>query len=134
MLLVVSIFVFLFFVNFSRKGTNLFVSEFAHDSSLLPRSFRQTSCSRNVTYPSIVWGHFHKPRFHVLWHWQVSEIKLPCISEVMSTHLLNLVAITETHIHPTDNDSLLYPITPTWFILCHRPYLWPWQWDWLFVN
>ena len=35
---------------------------------------------------------------------------------------LNLLAMTEKHIHPIDNDSLLNSITLVRFMLCHRPY------------
>ena len=38
----------------------------------------------------------------------------------MSTHSLSLLAMTETHICPTDNDSFLHSITPAGFKLCHR--------------
>ena len=37
----------------------------------------------------------------------------------MSTHSLSLLAMTETHIRPTDNDSF-HSITPAGFKLCHR--------------
>ena len=39
----------------------------------------------------------------------------------MSTHSLSLLAMTETHIQPNDNDNLLCSITPVGFKLCHRP-------------
>ena len=38
----------------------------------------------------------------------------------MSTYCLSLLAMTETHIRPTDNDSFLHSITPIGFKLCHR--------------
>ena len=43
----------------------------------------------------------------------------------MSTHSFDLLTIymTETHVHPTDNDSLICFITPVGFKLCHRPHV-----------
>ena len=46
--------------------------------------------------------------------------KGPSISGIMSTHSLILLAMTETHIRPTDNDSFCHSITPAGFKLCHR--------------
>ena len=47
--------------------------------------------------------------------------KGPSISDMMSTDSFSILAMTETHIRPSDNDSFLRSITPAGFTLCHRP-------------
>ena len=49
--------------------------------------------------------------------------KGPSISDMMSTDSFSILAMTETHIRPSDNDSFLRSITPAGFTLCHRPVL-----------
>ena len=119
-------FLLLFLVNVSIKGTELFVSGTTQDSSVLPRSFRQGSCSRKVhhfpcstTFRGLsillpLCGDISlKPgpiSFGVV-NCQSVRHKGPSISDIMSTHSLSLLALTETHIRPTDNDSFLCSIT-----------------------
>ena len=128
-------FLLFFLMNVSQNGTELFVSGSTQASSRLPRSFRQASCSRNVHhFPCLT-----KFRGLSVLLLLCSDISLnpgpisfgvvncrsvrnkgPSISDIMSTHSLSLLAMTETHIRPTDNDCFLHSITPASFKLCHR--------------
>ena len=47
--------------------------------------------------------------------------KGPCINDTVSAHSVDILAVTETHIHLEDTDSLLHSITPTGFKFCHKP-------------
>ena len=127
---------FLFFlVNVSQNGTEFFVSGSTQASSRLPRSFRQASCCRNVHhFPYLT--KFRGLSVLLLLCGDISlnpgpisfgvvncrsvRNKGPSISDIMSTRSLSLLAMTETHIRPTDSDSFLHSITPTGFKLCHR--------------
>ena len=128
-------FLLFFLVNVSRNGAELFVSGSTQASSHLPRSFRQASCSRNVHhFPCLT--KFRGLSVLLLLCGDISlnpgpisfgvvncrsvRNKGPSISDIMSTHSLSLLAMTETHIRPTDNDSFLHSITPAGFKLCHR--------------
>ena len=118
-----------------RNGTELFVYGSTQASSRLPRSFRQASCSRNVHhFPCLT--KFRGLSVLLLLCGDISlnpgpisfgivncrsvRNKGPIISDIMSTHSLSLLAMTETHIRPTDNDSFLHSITSAGFKLCHR--------------
>ena len=128
-------FLLFFLVNVSRNGTELFVSGSTQASRHLPRSFRQASCSRNVHhFPCLIM--FRGLSVLLLLCGDISlnpgpisfgvvncrsvRNKGPSISDIMFTHSLSLLAMTETHICPTDNDSFLRSITPASFKLCHR--------------
>ena len=104
-------------------------------SSRLPRFFRQASWSRNVHYfPCLT--KFRGLSALLLLCGDISlnpgpisfsivncrsvRNKGPSISDIMSTHSLSLLAMTERHIRPTDNESFLHSITPAGFKLCHR--------------
>ena len=128
-------FLLFFLVNVSRNGTELFVSGSIQASSNLPRSFRQASCSRNVhQFPCLtkfrglsvlllLCGDISLnpgPISFGVVNCQSVRNKGPSISDIMSTHSLSLLTMTETHIRPTDNDSFLQSITPAGFKLCHR--------------
>ena len=56
--------------------------------------------------------------------------KGPCISDTVSAHSFDILAVTETHIHLEDADSLLHSIQ----ILPQTPYSWPGWWCWIFIN
>ena len=47
--------------------------------------------------------------------------KGPSILDIMTTDSISILAMTETQIRPSDNDSFLRSITPVGFTLCHRP-------------
>ena len=128
-------FLLFFFVNVSRNGTELFVSGSTQASNRLPRSFRQASCSKNVHhFPCLT--KFRGLSVLLLLCGDISlnpgpisfgvvncrsvRNKGPSISGIMSTHSLSLLAMTETHIRPTDNDSFLDSITPAGFKLSHK--------------
>ena len=126
----------LFLVNVSRIGTELFVSETTQDSSVLPRSFRQASCSRNVHhFPCsmkfrglsillLLCGDISLnpgPISFGVVHCRSVRNKGPSILDIMTTDSISILAMTETHIRPSDNDSFLRSITPVGFTLCHRP-------------
>ena len=126
----------LFLVNVSRIGTELCVSATTQDSSVLPRSFRQASCSRNVHhFPCsttfrglsillLLCGDISLnpgPISFGVVNCRSVRNKGPSISDMMSTDSFSILAMTETHIRPSDNDSFLRSITPAGFTLCHRP-------------
>ena len=122
----------LFLVNVSRIGTELCVSVTTQDSSVLPRSFRQASCSRNVHhFPCST--KFRGLSILLLLCGDISlnpgpisfgvvncrsiRNKGPSISDMMSTDSFSILAMTETHIRPSDNDSFLRSITPLRYAL-----------------
>ena len=124
-----------FFVNVSRKGTELFISGSSHDSSLLPQSFRQPSWCRNVNQlPSI--AKFRGLSVLLLLCGDISlnpgaisfgvvnllETRDPVLQTLCFTHSLKLLAMTKTHICATGNHHLLCSITLLGFKLCHRPH------------
>ena len=126
----------LFLVNVSHIGTELCVSGTTQDSSVLPRSFRQACCKRNVhRFPCST--KFRGLSILLLLCGDISLIpgpisfgvvscrsvrnKGPSISDMMSTDSFRILAMTETHIRPSDNDSFLRSITLAGFTLCHRP-------------
>ena len=104
-------FLLFFLVNVSRNGTELFVCGSTQASSHLPRSFRQASCSRNVHhFPCLTKFRglsgllllcgdiFLNPGpicFGVV-NCRSVRNKGPSISDIMSTHSLSLLAMTET--------------------------------------
>ena len=47
--------------------------------------------------------------------------KGPCIDDTVTVHSVDILAVTETHIHQEETDSLLHSITPTGFKFCHKP-------------
>ena len=127
----------LFSVNITRKGTELYITKTAHGSSLLlPRSFRQASCCRNVkNFPTTT--NFRGFSVLLLLCGDISlnpgpvsfgvincrsvRNKGPTIADIVSSRSLDLLSITETHIRSNETDSLLRSITPSGYKLCHRP-------------
>ena len=47
--------------------------------------------------------------------------KGPCINDTVTVHSVDILAVTETHIHWEETDNLLHSITPTGFKFCHKP-------------
>ena len=47
--------------------------------------------------------------------------KGPCINDTVTLHSVDILVVTETHIHQEDTDNLLHSITPTGFKFCHKP-------------
>ena len=104
----------LFSVNVSRKGTELYVAKTAHGSHLLlPRSFRQASCCRNVKNIStttkfrgisvllLLCGDISLkpgPVYFGVINCSSLRNKGATISDTVCTRSLDLLAITETHI------------------------------------
>ena len=106
----------LFLVNVSRIGTELCVSATTQDSSILPRSFRQASCSRNVHhFPCstkfrglsillLLCGDISlnpDPISFGVVNCRSVRNKGPSISDMMSTDSFSILAMTETHIRPS---------------------------------
>ena len=132
------IFLCIFSINITRKGTELYITKTAYGSSLLlPRSFRQASCCRNVKkFPTTT--NFRGFSVLLLLCGDISlnpgpvsfgvincrsvRNKGPTIADIVSSRSLDLLSITETHIRSNDTDSLLRSITPSGDKLCHRPH------------
>ena len=47
--------------------------------------------------------------------------KLLCFNDTVKVHSVDILAVTETHIHREETDSLLHSITLTGFKFCHKP-------------
>ena len=47
--------------------------------------------------------------------------KVPLLADMVASNDLDLLCLTETHIHPFDSDSFIWSITPPDFIFHHRP-------------
>ena len=104
----------LFSVNITRKDTEFYITKTAHDSSLLlPRSFKQVSCCRNVkNFPTTT--KFRDFSVLLLLCGDISlnpgpvslgvinccsvRNKGPTIADIVSSQSLDLLSITETHI------------------------------------
>ena len=129
----------LFSINITHKGTELYITKTAHGSSLLlPRSFRQASCCRNVKNFPTTTTNFRGFSVLLLLCGDISlnpgpvsfgvincrsvRNKGPTIADIVSSRSLDLLSITETHIRPNKTDSLLRSITPSGYKLCHRPH------------
>ena len=118
----------LFSIKISRKGTELYVTKTAHGSSLLlPRSFRQASCCRNVknfrgiSVLLLLCGDIPLnpgPVSFSVRNCRSFRNKGSTFSDIVSSRSLDLLVITETYIRPTD--SLFRSITPPEYKLCHR--------------
>ena len=124
----------LFSVNISCKGTELYVTKTA---LLLPHSFRQASCCRNVkNFPTstkfrgfsvllLLCGDISLNRGPVslgVINCHSVRNKGPTIADIVSSRSLDLLSITETHIQSTDTNSLLSSVTPSELKLCHTPH------------
>ena len=139
------IFLLLFPVNVSCKGTELFIPKTACCSSLLPQSFRQSSYYRNANlFPCI--STFRGLSVLLLLCGDMSLNPgtisfgvLSCcsvrnISNIMSTHSVKLLTITGTHIRLTNHGSLPCSMIPVRCKLCHTPWNIAFVVGWLFIN
>ena len=116
----------------------LYITKTAHGSSLLlSHSFRQASCYHNVkNFPATtkfrgisvlllfcldIWLNPSSVSFGVI-NCQSVRNKGPTTADIVSSRSLDLLVITETHIRPTDTDSLLHSVMPPGYKLCHRPH------------
>ena len=121
---------FLFVINVSRTGTVGCASGSTHDSSILPRSFRQAGFVRNVRhFPCstnfrglsillLLCGDISLnpgPITFGLVNCRSVRNKGPGIADMMSSDSFSILAITETHIRPSDSDSFSPINYSCWF-------------------